>query len=85
VTARRAPGRGRPRSSATSAFSRWLDRRGQTRGWAAEKLGVTRTYIDKLCRSDASPSLALAAKVERLTGGAVSATMWSVQPRVSRK
>lgn len=76
---------GRPRSTAASPLSRWLDQNGRTREWAAGKLGVTRPYIDKLCRGAATPSLDVAASIERLTGGGVVASSWSRRASRTRK
>jgi hypothetical protein len=77
--------RGRPRARAASPLSRWLDDHGRTREWAAGKLGVTRPYLDKLCRAAATPSLDVATGIEHLTGGEVSASSWSrTKPRTRK-
>lgn len=51
----------------------------------ADKLGIARNYLDKLCREEARPSLELAVAIEKLTGGAVLAADWlRVLPRSER-
>ncbi len=69
--------RGRPRSEVITLFSRWLDANERDRAWAADQLGVSRSYVDRLARGSSMPSLDLALKIERLTGGAITPAMWS--------
>ncbi len=68
--------RGRPRSPTTSKFSAWLDAAGITRDMAADKLGVSRAYIDRLARGESRPSLPLAAKIDAFSKGAVALAAW---------
>jgi DNA-binding XRE family transcriptional regulator len=77
-------GRGRPRKTQTK-LSRWIDAHKLERGVVADRLGVARNYLDKLCREDARPSLQLAVAIAKLTGGAVPAAAWlRVSPRSVR-
>lgn len=53
-----------------------ITRSGQTRkAWAA-RIGVSNSYLSDLLNGKAVPSLALAARIERETGGAVPASSW---------
>jgi transcriptional regulator with XRE-family HTH domain len=67
--------RGRPRNTQTQ-LSKWIDAQDLTRDQVATKLGVGRTYLDKLCRGASRPSLELAVEIERLTHGAIAASEW---------
>lgn len=71
--------RGRPRKRET-ALSRWLDRVEMTRDEFAERLGVTRPYVDHLCRGSRRPSLELAFKIEKLTKRSVTAAALAAAP-----
>jgi transcriptional regulator with XRE-family HTH domain len=51
-----------------------------TRDDLAERLGVTRPYVDHLCRGGRRPSLELAFKIEKLTRGEVAAASWTAVP-----
>jgi transcriptional regulator with XRE-family HTH domain len=59
---------GRPRKE-ENALARWIDKteRGN-REKVAMELGITRKYLDRLCRSERRPSLALALNIEAKTG-----------------
>ncbi len=72
-------GRGRPRKQETK-LSRWLDVAGMSRDALAVKLGVGRSYVDKVCRGERRPSLDLAVAIEKLTEGAVPASAWIKVP-----
>ena len=75
--------RGRPRKKETG-LSRWLDSVGMDRYDLADRLGVGRAYIDKVCRGERRPSLELALEIEKLTKGAVSAGAWLAVPAHSK-
>jgi transcriptional regulator with XRE-family HTH domain len=66
---------GRPRKRETK-LSRWLDQAGVSREQAAGELGVTRQYLDRVCRGVNRPSLPLAVKIEKFTRGAVPVEEW---------
>ena len=51
--------RGRPRATETE-LSLWLNRAGISRDDFAERIGVTRQHLDKLCRGARRPGLDLA-------------------------
>lgn len=67
--------RGRPRGT-ENPLSHWIDRAGLSRQDAADKLGVERVHLDRLCRDRRTPSLELAFKIEHLTRGAIQAESW---------
>jgi len=67
--------RGRPRLQ-TNRFGRWIDAKGMSREQVADRLGVTRPYIDRLCRGASSPNLTLAVMIEDLTKGTVRPRDW---------
>jgi DNA-binding transcriptional regulator YdaS (Cro superfamily) len=46
---------------------------GSDRAKVAKRLGIGRTYLDRLCRGERRPSLELAAEIERLSSGEVTA------------
>lgn len=66
---------GRPRKSETP-LAAWLDREGMTRDHLADKLEVTRQYVDKLCRGASKPSLQVALAIEKLSGGTIKPSDW---------
>jgi DNA-binding XRE family transcriptional regulator len=68
--------RGRPRKRETQ-LSKWIDSSGMTREEVAEKLGIARQHLDRLCRAENRPSLTLAADIEKMTRGAVPAVEWA--------
>jgi transcriptional regulator with XRE-family HTH domain len=49
---------------------------GDTRGVWAERLGISRSYLSLLETGAKTPSLDLAVRIERETGGAVPAASW---------
>lgn len=55
-----------------------------TRDHVATELGIARSHLDKLCRGETGPGLALAFAIERLSGGAIQAAEW-VQDSPQRK
>ena len=69
-----ARGRGRPRKNETQ-LAHWADAVGTIRDVLAERLGVGRTYVDRLCRGERRQSLDLAVAIEKLSGGAVPVSM----------
>jgi transcriptional regulator with XRE-family HTH domain len=71
--------RGRPRKK-ESKFSTWMDSQRLTRDAVAARLGIQRTYLDKLCRAESRPSLELAFEIEKLTRGSVPASDWLSVP-----
>jgi hypothetical protein len=75
VGAKKERGRGRPRKK-QSKLSRWIDDHKLDRGEVAARLGIGRTYLDKLCREEGRPSLEIAIAIEKLTSGAVPAADW---------
>nr|WP_255613496.1 helix-turn-helix transcriptional regulator [Pseudogemmobacter faecipullorum] len=49
---------------------------GQTQAQFATALGIDQATVSKLCRRKVLPSLILAARIERVTGGKVRAVDW---------
>lgn len=74
--------RGRPRTT-TNAFGRWIDRSKLSRDEVAERLRLSRQYVDRLCRDDRRPDLELAVKIEDLTRGKIRPRDWLRTPRHS--
>ena len=72
-------GPGRPRDK-EGPLARWLDKEGISREAFAGKLRVSRVHVDRLCRVARRPSLALALKIEKATGGAVPVAAWTHTP-----
>jgi DNA-binding transcriptional regulator YdaS (Cro superfamily) len=57
-------------------FADHIIRSGKSRAaWAAE-LGISKSYLSHLANGDRQPSLEIAAKIERLTNGAIPAASW---------
>lgn len=61
--------RGRPMSEEKlSAFGLWVKNSEFTRKDVAEKLEISKSYVDLMCRGERTPGRALAVKIEKLTG-----------------
>ena len=75
----RANGPGRP-SIRQGRFGLWLDEHEIDRAQLAGALGVNRRHIDHIAREDRRPSLALALKLEQLTGGRVGVDYFAQIP-----
>ena len=58
----------------------WLIASALDREVVAERLGIGRRYLDHIAREDRRPSLAVAAKIEELTGGEIPATYFADCP-----
>lgn len=74
MTVERKPGR--PRQKRTAPFARWFDNAGIHVDDVAKKLGVKRQTVYNLRNGHVKPSLRLAAKIAKLTGGAVTSDSW---------
>ena len=59
----------------------FIKRSGETQTAWAERLGIGRGYLSDLLASKKLPSLALASRIERATGGAVPASSWIADDR----
>jgi hypothetical protein len=71
------PGRrGRPRSGNLTPFGKWLDAAGADRAEAAGKLGINRSYLDKLARGAAVPTTLVMWDIHTMTMGKVSLAEW---------
>jgi DNA-binding transcriptional regulator YdaS (Cro superfamily) len=59
----------------------WLSAQGNppSRREMGRQLGVSHSYVCMLVRGRRSPSLALALRIETLTGGAVTTQSWRTQ------
>lgn len=75
---------GRPRIGDTP-LSSWLDTSGRDRDALASKLGISRSYLDRLCAGRARPSLDLAIRLDQATLGAVPASSWAAVPPNAKK
>lgn len=56
-------------------FRAWVDSVGGSRE-AAERLGISRSYVDMIRSGDRSPGLVTAYRIERLTDGAITMQAW---------
>lgn len=61
-------------------FSEFIQSSGQNRATWADRLGVSRSYLSDLLNGNKTPSLELATKIERATGGVVPASSWIPDP-----
>lgn len=78
-------GRGRPRSTTQTPFSKWIDASGLTREAVATKVGVTKAALDRYCRDERTPTLGAALAIEKVTKGAIPARSWVTRsPRSAR-
>lgn len=76
---------GRPRDpDKETVLSRWLDAEGVSREAFAEKIGILRTNLDRLCRGEREPRIELALKIEEATHGAVPVKAW-LKPKADKK
>lgn len=51
----------------------WLQSNGKTATWLASQVGRDRSFITKVKNGEALPSVEVAADIQRLTGGEVTA------------
>lgn len=51
----------------------WLTKNGRTASWLAEQVGRDRSFITKVKNSEALPSIVVAAEIQRVTDGEVTA------------
>jgi ribosome-binding protein aMBF1 (putative translation factor) len=65
------------RMDARERFDRWLDECGRSRSRVAAELGSYPSQVSRIASGERRPSIDMAAKIERLTGGAVRATDWA--------
>lgn len=61
-------------------FAHIITNSGQTRTSWAVLLGISRSHLSEILNGNRQPSLDLAAKIERLTEGAVMAASWIADP-----
>ena len=62
--------------SRENPLSRWIDGVGLKRLEFAVKVGISRVYLDQLCRDEKRASLKVAFAIQRETNGAVPAAYW---------
>jgi DNA-binding XRE family transcriptional regulator len=79
LTRARRNGTGRP-SIRQGRFGIWLEDNQIDRERLADTLGINRRHIDHIAREDRRPSLGLALKLERLTGGYVGVAYFAQIP-----
>lgn len=65
-------------------FSEYILTSGQNRAAWADKLGVSRSYLSDILNGNKTPSLELAVKIERATGGVILAASWIPDPSPSQ-
>lgn len=54
----------------------FLSENDETQAEFAERIGVSQGTVSKLCKGLISPSLPLALKIQRVTGGKVTVESW---------
>lgn len=64
----------RPAHIPAMKLSHWLDREKRTDSWLAERVGRDRSIITRIKNGDALPSVEVAAKIQVITEGMVTAT-----------
>jgi DNA-binding XRE family transcriptional regulator len=84
LTRARRNGTGRP-SIRQGRFGIWLEDNQIDRERLADALGINRRHIDHIAREDRRPSLELALKLERLTGGYVGVAYFAQIPSHRRR
>jgi transcriptional regulator with XRE-family HTH domain len=66
-------------------LSNFITQSGLTRSTWAERLGVSRSYLSDVLNGNRRPSLDLAVRIARLTGGAVPVESWVPGEPVSER
>jgi transcriptional regulator with XRE-family HTH domain len=80
MAAKKKKGPGRP-PTRVGKLAKWIESSGMTRTKVAEKLGISRQYLDQFCREERRPSLKIAMEIERITDKKVSASYLSGLPK----
>lgn len=81
-------GPGRPMEPHDTLFGRWLVKMAEstTMTELAEKLKVTRANLHRLSQgTDGLPSMQLAYRIEKLSGGEVTMQSWCVPKKIAKK
>ncbi len=66
---------GRPRR-AEMKLARWLDEQGKTREWLSEQLGISLSYVHKLCSGERLPGRDLILRIDEITNHQVTFADW---------
>ncbi|MCE7890289.1 MAG: XRE family transcriptional regulator [Sorangiineae bacterium PRO1] len=86
--ARRKPARrrvGRPPAH-EGRLAHWINKANRTREDVARELGMSRRYLDHLCREERRPGVEYVALIEKMTGGEVDAAYWaSIRSRSKKR
>lgn len=61
-------------------FAEYITKSGDSRAAWAARVGVSRSYLSDMLNGKKTPSLDVAVRIERLTGGAVPASSWIAPP-----
>jgi transcriptional regulator with XRE-family HTH domain len=61
-------------------FAEFIRNSGETRSAWAERLGISKSFLSDLLNQNRLPSLDLAVRIERATGGVVLASGWIKDP-----
>ena len=59
----------------------WIKKSGKSRLEVAGALGISRKYLDNICREIRRPSLEIALKIEKLTGREIPMSYLGALPR----
>lgn len=71
-----APRGATPASTSSAALCAWMTKHAVSIAKLAERLRCSRSHVSQLRSGASSPSLGLAARIERITSGAVPAIGW---------
>jgi len=66
-----------------STLSQYLEREKLTQSAFADRLGVKQSFVSRLIRGEAMPSLKTAVRIAEVTGGAVPVTAWFDAPEAA--
>jgi transcriptional regulator with XRE-family HTH domain len=66
-------------------LARWIKDEGLSREDVAEQLGVSRRYVDALCREQRVPKAEVMDGIHRLTRGQITSAYWAMVDRARKK
>ena len=66
-------------------LARWILEANRTREDVAQQLGVSRRYVDALCREQRVPKADVMDKIHQLTNGQITSAYWATVDRARKK
>jgi transcriptional regulator with XRE-family HTH domain len=66
-------------------LARWIKEEGISREEVAQRLGVSRRYVDALCREQRVPRAEVMDRIHRLTNGKITSAYWAQVDRDRKK